>query len=252
MSGRLLLINDHRLYVETHGPRDGQPVVLLHHGLGAVRSWRRLVPALAAAGYRVIACDRWGFGRSDPRVKYAIPYFQEDVSDLQALLDDLGVEQAALVGHSDGGKVAIYFAAAYPRRVAALVLMAAYAFIESKMETGILAVRAQYEQGSRFRKRLARVHGDQAEAVFWGWFNGWANPANSGWDLRPLLREIACPTPEHARQIAAALPSAELWLVPGAGHMLPQEKPEALNRRLIKFLRDCDGTNGKISVQLNI
>jgi pimeloyl-ACP methyl ester carboxylesterase len=222
--------------------------VLLHHGLGAVRSWRQQIPALAKAGYQVIAYDRWGFGRSDPRERYAIPGFQEDLADLKDLLEDLEIERAALVGHSDGGKVAIYYAAAFPQRVAALVLIATHAFIEPKMESGILGVREQFEQDARFRDQLARVHGDQAGTVFWGWFNGWANPANRGWDLRPRLREIACPamviqgvedehaTPEHAMQIAAAILNAELWLVPEAGHMLPQEFPEALNARLLDFL----------------
>ena len=58
---------------------------------------------------------------------------------------------------------------------------------------------------------------------------------NSSWDMRPILRQIGCPTlvvqgeadehatPQHARDIADGIPGAELWLVPGAGHMLPQE-----------------------------
>ena len=66
--------------------------------------------------------------------------------------------------------------------------------------------------------------------------------------MRPLLAGISCPalviqgeqdehaTPQHARDIAAAIPGAELWLLPGAGHMLPQEAAERFNPRLIEFL----------------
>ncbi|HLE16626.1 MAG TPA: alpha/beta hydrolase [Anaerolineales bacterium] len=234
--------------LEIHGPPQGQPVVLLHHGLGAVRSWRGQFPALAAAGYRAIAYDRWGFGRSDPRQVYAIPNFQEDVADLKLLLKELDINQPALIGHSDGGKVAMYYAAAYPGKVAALVLIATHAYIEPKMEDGIRQMWEQYGQDARFRGQLGRVHGDQAEAVFQGWFSGWINPGNAGWDLRPLLREIDCPalvvqgledehaSPGHARQIAAALPNAGLWLAPDAGHMLPQDFPQALNTKLVDFL----------------
>lgn len=246
----LLELNGHRINLEVHGPPQGSPVVLLHHGLGALRSWRMTIPALVEAGYRVFAYDRWGFGQSERRHSYAIPDFGEDVADLQALLEELSLKRAALIGHSDGGKVAILYAAAYPQRVASLALIATHAYIEPRMEAGILEVRSQYEQDARFRQQLARVHGAQAEAVFWGWFNGWANPANLNWDLRPMLRHIKCPalvvqglqdehaTPEHARQIAAALPGTELWLVPDAGHMLPQEQPAVFNHRLLEFLKN--------------
>ena len=66
--------------------------------------------------------------------------------------------------------------------------------------------------------------------------------------MRPTINQIACPTlivqglddehatAQHARDIAAAIPGAELWLVPGAGHMLPQDFPEEFNQRMLKFL----------------
>ena len=66
--------------------------------------------------------------------------------------------------------------------------------------------------------------------------------------MRPVINQIACPclvvqgledehaTPQHARDMAAAIPDAELWLVPGAGHMLPQDFSEEFNQRMLKFL----------------
>jgi pimeloyl-ACP methyl ester carboxylesterase len=245
----LKLVNGHHIFVETHGAVKNQPVVLLHHGLGALRSWKGQTPVLAEAGLRVIAYDRWGHGKSDPRPTFAMPYFKEDLADLERLLDKLGVHQAALIGHSDGGKIAMYFAAASPQRVTCLVIVAAHIYIETKMQPGIEGVRSDYEQDFRFREKMRRVHGDKAKALFQGWYEGWTKPEYLAWDMRPLIHKIACPTlvvqgledehatPNHARDIAAAIPNAELWLVPGAGHMLPQDCAQEFNRRVIEFIR---------------
>ena len=92
------------------------------------------------------------------------------------------------------------------------------------------------------------MHGDKTEAVFHNWSDGWSRPDNINWDMRPDIKRITCPTlvvqgiedehatPQHARDIAGAIPGAELWLVPDAHHMLPQEKPELFNRKIVEFL----------------
>ena len=74
------------LHVETYGPQDWPAVVLFHHGLGTTRAWRAQIPVLAAAGYPVIAYDRWGFGDSDARPELGTPDFADDMLDLHALL----------------------------------------------------------------------------------------------------------------------------------------------------------------------
>jgi pimeloyl-ACP methyl ester carboxylesterase len=244
-----MLINNHELYVELSGPAAGPAVVLLHHGLGSVRSWRSQVPTLAEAGYRVIAYDRWGYGGSDARSGLDVPWFENDRKDLQALLAGLGIARAALVGHSDGGTLALYHAVGQPRQVERLVLVAAHIYVEPKMQVGIDGVRRAYQRDERFRESLGRVHGEKAQAVFDHWYFGWRRPQHLSWDLRPLLANIRCPalvvqgfddehaTPQHAQDLAAALPQAELWLEAGANHMLPQEQPDIFNRRLVEFLK---------------
>jgi len=109
-------------------------------------------------------------------------------------------------------------------------------------------VRQSFLSDERFRNGLRRAHGDKFEAVFDYWYSGWIRPENLGWDMRPVLNRIACPTlvvqgledehatPQHARDLAAGIPGAELWLVPGARHMFPQEQPEMFNQRLLAFL----------------
>lgn len=243
-----LIINEHELHVEVSGPEDGLPVVLLHHGLGSTRAWKAQTSAFAAAGWRAIAYDRWGYGLSEARPAFSMPFFNDDLDDLARLLDLLRLEQVSLVGHSDGGTIALYFASQRHDRVRSLVSIAAHIYYEPRMELGIEGVRLSYEHDALFREGLARVHGEKSEAVFWGWYNGWRKPEHTKWDIRPALRQIESPaliiqgkedehaTPQHALDIASAISGAELWLVPGVKHMLPQGIPEAFNQRVLGFL----------------
>jgi pimeloyl-ACP methyl ester carboxylesterase len=251
-SSVMVSINGHNLHVETYGPQDGPVVVLLHHGLGSARAWKAQTPVLAAAGYRVIAYDRWGYGASDARPELGMPFFEDDMRDLDALLDELGAQQASLVGHSDGGTLALYYASQQPLRVVRLAVVAAHIYIEPKMDTGIRGVRQIFENEARFREGLHRAHGEKGESVFRHWFGGWVKPENLSWDMRPVLGQIACPTlviqgvedehatPQHARDIARAIPHANLWLLESAGHMLPQDQPDEFNARLLEFLNVGD------------
>lgn len=244
----LKLINGHQIYVETHGPAADPPVVLLHHGLGAASSWKGQMPALAEAGFRVVAYDRWGHGKSDPRPTFGMPFFEDDLADLESILNELNIPRATLIGHSDGGKIAMYFAAASPERVTCMVIVASHIYIEAKMQPGIEAVRRDYTQDFRFQENMRRVHGDKAMALFLGWYEGWTKLDNLAWDMRSSIKGITCPTlvvqgyedehatPQHARDIAASIPNAALWLVPGAGHMLPQDCAEEFNREVIQFI----------------
>jgi pimeloyl-ACP methyl ester carboxylesterase len=248
MKGELVRVNGHRLYVEVHGPSDGQPVVLLHHGLGAVNAWKGQIQTFADAGYRVITYDRWGYGGSDPREYLSLPYFEEDLSDLGALLDNLSYKHVALIGHSDGGTLSLYYAAQNPTRVACMVITAAHIYVEAKMIPGIQGIHQAFTQDTRMRAGLKRLHRDKVDSVFQAWYQGWTKPEHLDWDMRPILSSVTCPTlvvqgiddehatPKHAQDIAAEIPNAELWLEPGAGHMLPQDIPQEFNNRVMRFL----------------
>jgi len=172
MQAEKLLINGHYLNVETHGAVSGTPVVLLHHGLGYVRAWKAQIAELAEQDYFVIAYDRWGYGGSQARPSLDVPGFDQDISDLTVLLDLLEIQRAALVGHSDGGTIALVFAARYPGRVSCLATIAAHIYVEPKMEAGILAVRNAFDHDQRFQEGMRRAHGEAYKAVFDHWFDG--------------------------------------------------------------------------------
>ncbi len=109
-----------RLHYVTAGPTDGQPVILLHGFPEFWYSWRFQIPALAAAGYRVIAPDQRGYNLSGKGGPYDVATLAGDVAHLQ---ETLGIASSHIVGHDWGGGVAWAFAAMYPQRTRRLVIM---------------------------------------------------------------------------------------------------------------------------------
>ena len=102
------------------GPADGSPVVLLHGFPQTSASWRRVLPALAAAGYRAVAPDQRGYSpgaRPDGVADYRMPAL---VGDVLGLVDALGLADAHVVGHDWGAAVAWQLAARHPQRVRTL------------------------------------------------------------------------------------------------------------------------------------
>src|SRR5262249_55866581 len=106
-----------RLYYERAGA--GRPLVMLHAGIADQRMWNEQVDAFAQH-YQVIRYDTRGYGNSTPGVGDA----SRD-QDLHDLLDVLGIEQAILLGCSQGGTTAIDFALAQPAMTTALILVSA-------------------------------------------------------------------------------------------------------------------------------
>jgi pimeloyl-ACP methyl ester carboxylesterase len=117
------LANGIRLHYESSGS-GGIPVVLVHgYGMSSA-VWEKTLPLLPS-GYRWLAVDLRGFGRSD---KLEGGYrCQELAEDIAAFLDALGISKAVLIGHSFGGLVIQHFAARHPERVRALVLSNTFA-----------------------------------------------------------------------------------------------------------------------------
>lgn len=102
------------------GPADGPLVLLLHGFPELARSWRHQLPALAAAGFRAVAPDLRGYGRSERRGPYDVATLAGDAA---ALIEATGREHAVLVGHDWGGAIAWATAGLHPHRVSRLVVL---------------------------------------------------------------------------------------------------------------------------------
>lgn len=118
-SGSFLKPNELLIHVEDHGR--GVPVVLLHGWPDSARLWRHQIPVLTGRGFRVIAPDLRGFGRSERPDEVAAYALRNSVADVAGILDALGIETAHVVGHDWGAAVAWLTAIMHPDRVRRLV-----------------------------------------------------------------------------------------------------------------------------------
>ncbi|WP_181781865.1 alpha/beta fold hydrolase [Pseudonocardia pini] len=173
-------------------PGAGPALLFLHEGLGSVGLWKGFPRRVAeATGRRTVAYSRLGHGFSDPPPQKRTPRFMhvEAATVVPALVDALDLGEPILVGHSDGGSVALLAAAALP--VSGLVVLAPHVLVEPSALEAIRAAREAFDSGDLAR-RMARHHRD-AEVTFRNWNDVWLDPAFRGWDLRPELSDITCP-----------------------------------------------------------
>jgi 3-oxoadipate enol-lactonase/4-carboxymuconolactone decarboxylase len=257
------------LHHEVSGPADGPPVVLAGSLGSDLRMWDPQVPALVAAGFRVIRYDHRGHGGSPaPAGPYTLA---ELASDLVALLDRLDVRRVSLVGLSLGGMVGMWLAENAPARLDRLVLC---------------CTSAALGPASMWRERAATARTAGMAALADAAVHRWVTPAfrtsepvTTAWlremvashsgegyascctaietmDIEADLPSVTAPTlviagaddpatpPDHATRIASAIPNARLAVVPGAAHLGNVERPMEFTGLIIDHLRPDRHTVG--------
>ena len=168
-------------------------LVLLHEGLGSVAMWRDFPARLAAAtGCRTLVYSRYGYGQSDVLEEAFTPDFmhREAREALAQLLAALKIENPLLVGHSDGGSIALLYAGG-GFSASGLVLMAPHCFVEDISIRSIEAAKVAFET-TDLPARLARYHRDVSR-TFHGWNDIWLDPAFRTWNIEDCLPRIRCP-----------------------------------------------------------
>ena len=247
-------------YLDPH-PQGRTPVLLIH-GLGSAgESWREQFPALNAAGFRPIAPDVRGFGRSSSPGKWSIP---DAVADLKALLDALGLPRAHVVGISMGGVLAQQLALDFPQAVERLVLVNTFARLRPGHLGGwlyfLLRLILVYTVGIEAQARTVaqRIFPDHPEArAMLRRHIQMADPRAYRAAMRALglfnsthrLAEIQAPTlvvtgladttvpPENQAELARRIPHARWLRIPGAGHGLIATHAPVFNPALVAFLQ---------------
>ncbi len=231
-----------RIWFATYGA--GLPVILLHGGLGHSGNWGYQVPALLSSGYRVILIDSRGHGRS---TRDEQPYTYELMaSDVLAVMDRLKVEEAALIGWSDGACTALVLAAQDPGRVSGVFFFACNMDPSGtkEIEFGPVMQRC-FNRHVKDYGRLSATP-DQfeqfSEAV--GLMQR-TQPNYSADDLARISVPVAIVhsehdefiKQEHAEYLARSIPNAEFVYLPGVSHFAPLQRPDQFNRAILGFLR---------------
>ncbi|GAA3527728.1 alpha/beta fold hydrolase [Zobellella aerophila] len=241
----------------------GSPVLLIHGLFGNLDNLNG-VNRVLAADHDVIAVDVRNHGLS-PRTDTMS--YQEMAEDILALLDQLELEQAAIVGHSMGGKIAMMTAKMAPQRVSKLVVtdIAPVAYRQARHDAVFQGLQAVQREGANDRREADRILSRYIEEAgvrqfllksfvagtpeTWR-FNLQALIANYqeiiGWpgsELSydgPILfikgGDSDYLLPEYQPEVLAQFPAATVRVIPGTGHWLHAEKPQLFNRLVQDFL----------------
>lgn len=191
-----LQVNGHNLEILRIAANEGSApeLVFLHEGLGSVSHWRDFPTRVAqATGCGVTVYSRYGSGDSDLLEGSRDVRFMHDEAllALPELLSQLAIEKPILVGHSDGGSIAIIYAGVHDQ-VRGLVLMAPHVFVEDLSVASIAQAKVAFE-ATNLGEKLGRHHRDAAR-TFWGWNDIWLDPEFRKWNIEEYLPRIACPT----------------------------------------------------------
>jgi pimeloyl-ACP methyl ester carboxylesterase len=240
---RFAVSGDARISYTTYGA--GPPLVLLHGGLSSSLDWIGEIPAFSRY-YKVIVLDLRGHAEStlgNEAFTYRLL-----ASDVAVVLDDLGIERSSIAGWSDGGNVGLLFALNYPTRIERLIAISAnfhpdgvadevmQQIVDAPDRAGSLVARWLYhfrspspENWPKLQRRVTQM-----------------------WQSRPTLtvedlKSISAPTllivgarddidREHSEAMAAAIPKAELIIVPRVGHAVPRNAPSIVTENALRFL----------------
>lgn len=113
---------------------------------------------------------------------------------LPALLAEAEIDDAILVGHSDGASISLIYAGSVEApRIRGLVLEAPHVFVEPETLAGIRDAKVAFEEG-KLRSGLERYHGSNVDCAFWGWNGVWLNPDFERWNIEEFLPNVTVPT----------------------------------------------------------
>lgn len=220
------------------------PVLLLHGGLASADYFGSLIPALTAAGYRVIAMDSRGHGRSSVS---ALPYsYALMARDVVALLDRLSVKRADIVGWSDGGIIGLQLGMTAPARVRRLFAFGTNASLDG--------LRPKYEEAPVFARYIAR---SAVESRAFGQsptdHAAFLDQISKMWSTEPTfspaqLARIAIPTTlaigqydeaisrAHVQRMDGEMPDSVVVTLPRVSHFAMIQEPAEFNEAVISFL----------------
>lgn len=257
-----VLVNGINLYYELHGPEDGDVLVLSNGIMMSTASWA-LQTSVLEKHLHVLLYDCRGMWQSDHP---AGPYnMEQHADDLAGLLDALGIQKAHIGGISYGSEISLVFALRYPERTQSLLVIDGVSEVPPFLKAQTYPWRMAAERNDPELLLRTSVHMNFSE----GWMA--ANQAYidasvaaysrldmpsfismmdsfASYNITDRLSEIKCPTliavgeedlikgRRYAEIMTARIPQAEYMVVPGAGHALCLDKPDALNTLLLGFV----------------
>ena len=238
------------MYVQDHPGRD-PATVWLHHGVGSTRAWDAFLPG-AAGGRRAIAYDRRGFGRSAHHRDLTSTMFDEDVDDLRGMLLERDAAPAHLIGHSDGGTVALLLAARAPELVLSVAAVAVHVRGDDLTVATLRRMGPPHQWPEPMQRSLLRAHGSDWADVAGRWHALWTSPLWEHWSIVDELAAVRSPVyamhglhddlapPLHVETMCEALSGARVTWVDTSTHDPHRAEPERFLGDLEALWRDAE------------
>jgi pimeloyl-ACP methyl ester carboxylesterase len=247
-------INKAKVYYQSYGDAhpDRAPIVLIHGStIDSHTDWDSIAPELARR-YRVFAPDCRGHGRSNnPTMSYS---FGELADDVAAFIRAMGYERAHIIGHSNGGNVALVTLMEHPEVVQTCIPQAANAYVTRYLierEPKVFDPDRVEHEAPHWRDEMIALHSEVNGKEYWRdllWLTMKEiisepnySPAELARVDRPTLvimgadDSVNAPD-EHAQYIAANIPDTELWIPDQTGHNVHLERREEWIARVLDFL----------------
>lgn len=200
-----------------------------------------------------MAYDRRGFGSSARDASFGSDHFDQAAEDLAEVIAALGGGAVDLLGHSDGGSVALVAAARRLAPIRTVTVVATHVFADPETVAGVRAMGGPAGWDARTQEHYALLHGDDWQAVVQAWLTMWTSPGGVlEWDIRPLLAALTMPVlvvhdrrdplspVAHAQAIIDRAPSARVSWYDVASHRPHQRQPRRFVDDLQRFWRECE------------
>lgn len=247
-------INGLETYYEIHGT--GETIVFLHNGFSCAKMWEELYPSLVKAGYSTIMYDRRGYGRSDGGPDFEEYYTgsrfrAQNVADMAALMEAVGIDKFHIVGQCEGGVVAVDYAIKHPDQVKTLTAASTLCHSSTTMEefNRRKFPKVFEDLTPEIQEKYIYWHGPGRAKSFYSLCSKFGGSYGRGvFDLRGLLPSVPCPAlvlypdrsyffeVEQGVAFYNHLRRGELTILPRCGHNIHEHYPEQYARQVLNFL----------------
>jgi pimeloyl-ACP methyl ester carboxylesterase len=222
-------------------------LLFLHDALGCSESWKDfpsiLCEKMGSVGFTY---DRLGHGRSEATtIKWSKGYLEAEADFLKKLITTQNLKNVVLIGSSDGGSIALLYAAKY-QDCEAIVSIAGHSKVEEATTAGI---RHTIQNSEKIISQLKKYHGDKTSLLFQNWHECWLSNDFKNWNIKTELPKIQCPsliiqgkqdeyaTNSHCTSIAQLIvEKAKAVLIDDCGHFPHKENPSLIAAKIHSFL----------------